>query len=110
MVTFPSTIYHIYMIVTNHKSEKIRGTEILIRYEIINFQESGIKINDVIYSGIMGTSATKVAIKMDCSEQVPCTGIRMQAINLTYYGEAAETSCTNVSGKQLGLVTPSGCL
>ncbi|XP_010511451.1 PREDICTED: polygalacturonase-like [Camelina sativa] len=73
-------------------------------------QESGIKINDVIYSGIMGTSATKIAIKMDCSERVPCTGIRMQAINLTYYGEAAKTSCINVSGKQLGLVTPSGCL
>ncbi|KAL9861164.1 putative polygalacturonase [Arabidopsis thaliana] len=73
-------------------------------------QESGIKINDVIYSGIMGTSATEIAIKMDCSEKVPCTGIRMQAINLTFYGEAAKTSCTNVSGKQLGLVTPSGCL
>jgi len=58
----------------------------------------------------MGTSATEIAIKMDCSEKVPCTGIRMQAINLTSYGEAAKTSCTNVSGKQLGLVTPSGCL
>ncbi|KFK41007.1 hypothetical protein AALP_AA2G073300 [Arabis alpina] len=74
------------------------------------YQESGIKINDVIYSRIMGTSATKVAIKMDCSERFPCTRIRMQAVNLTYYGEAAKTSCTNVSGKQLGLVLPSGCL
>ncbi|KAL1223088.1 Polygalacturonase [Cardamine amara subsp. amara] len=72
-------------------------------------QESGIKINDVIYSGIMGTSATKVAIKMDCSERFPCTKIRMQAINLTYYGDTAKTSCTNVSGKQLGLVLPNGC-
>ncbi|KAL0700967.1 hypothetical protein Bca4012_057089 [Brassica carinata] len=73
-------------------------------------EESGIKINDVIYSGIMGTSATKVAIKMDCSERFPCTQIRMQAINLTYHGGAAMTSCINVSGKQLGLVTPDGCL
>ncbi|CAN8238227.1 unnamed protein product [Cochlearia groenlandica] len=73
-------------------------------------EESGIKINDVIYSGIMGTSATKIAIKMDCSERFPCTGIRMQAINLTYYNGPAKTSCTNVSGKQLGLVLPNGCL
>ncbi|ESQ28830.1 hypothetical protein EUTSA_v10018672mg [Eutrema salsugineum] len=73
-------------------------------------QESGIKINDVIYSGITGTSATTVAIKMDCSERFPCTGIRMQAINLSYYGKEAKTSCTNVSGKQLGLVLPNGCL
>ncbi|XP_056857092.1 polygalacturonase-like, partial [Raphanus sativus] len=71
---------------------------------------SGIKINDVIYSGIMGTSAKKVAIKMDCSEQFPCTQIRMQAINLTYHGGAATTACINVSGKQLGLVIPSGCI
>ncbi|RID55335.1 hypothetical protein BRARA_G02602 [Brassica rapa] len=73
-------------------------------------EESGIKINDVIYSGIMGTSATKVAIKMDCSERFPCTQIRMQAINLTYRGGAATTSCINASGKQLGLVIPNGCL
>ena len=76
----------------------------------LKFQESGIKINDVIYSGIMGTSATKVAIKMDCSERFPCTQIRMQAINLTYRGGAATTSCINASGKQLGLVIPNGCV
>ncbi|XP_010553883.1 PREDICTED: polygalacturonase-like [Tarenaya hassleriana] len=73
-------------------------------------QESGIRINDVIYGGIMGTSSTKIAIKMDCSEQFPCTRIRMQNINLTYYGDAAVTSCSNVVGSQLGFVIPKGCL
>ncbi|XP_021674959.2 polygalacturonase-like isoform X2 [Hevea brasiliensis] len=71
---------------------------------------SGVKINDVIYQGIRGTSATPVAIKFDCSSKNPCSTIRLQNVNLTYSNQAAQSSCANVLGKTIGLVKPDGCL
>ncbi|KAK8258692.1 hypothetical protein V6Z11_D13G003800 [Gossypium hirsutum] len=38
---------------------------------------SGIKIKDIIYEGIRGTSSTQAAIKFNCSSKNPCTGIRL---------------------------------
>ncbi|XP_031263602.1 polygalacturonase-like [Pistacia vera] len=73
-------------------------------------QVSGVKISDVMYQDIRGTSATAVAIKFDCSTKYPCTGIRLQNVNLTYLNQVAQSSCNNVIGKTLGLVKPNSCL
>ncbi|OAY60131.1 polygalacturonase [Manihot esculenta] len=71
---------------------------------------SGVKVNDVIYQGIRGTSATPIAIKFDCSSKNPCSAIRLQNVNLTYSNQAAQSSCVNVVGKRIGLVKPDNCL
>jgi len=47
-------------------------------------QASGVKISDVIYQDIHGTSATQVAVRFDCSKKFPCTGIKMEDVKLTY--------------------------
>ncbi|TYI45008.1 hypothetical protein E1A91_D13G005200v1 [Gossypium mustelinum] len=73
-------------------------------------QVSGIKIKDIIYEGIRGTSSTEVAIKFDCSPKNPCTGIRLQNVNLSYLNKPAQSSCSNVRGKALNLVRPESCL
>ncbi|XP_065858856.1 polygalacturonase-like [Euphorbia lathyris] len=70
---------------------------------------SGIKISDVIYEGIRGTSATSVAIKLDCSSMYPCRGIRMHDVNLTYSNQEAQSSCINALGNTVGHVQPQGC-
>ncbi|KAK4754490.1 hypothetical protein SAY87_002594 [Trapa incisa] len=71
---------------------------------------SSIRINDVTYQDIHGTSATEVALKFDCNPKSPCTGITMEDVNLTYQSRAAEASCKNVGGTASGLIQPSGCL
>ncbi|KAG6700413.1 hypothetical protein I3842_08G111400 [Carya illinoinensis] len=73
-------------------------------------QVSGIKISDVIYRGIRGTSATQTAIKFDCSSKKPCTGIRLENVNLTCPDQVAQSSCTNAIGRTLGSIQPNGCL
>ncbi|XP_017618939.1 polygalacturonase-like [Gossypium arboreum] len=73
-------------------------------------QVSGIKIKDIVYEGIRGTSSTQVAIKFDCSPKNPCTGIRLQNVNLSYLNKLAQSSCSNVRGKALNLVRPESCL
>ncbi|XP_022987940.1 polygalacturonase-like [Cucurbita maxima] len=72
-------------------------------------QESGIKISNIIYKDIVGTSATPIAIKFDCSSRNPCNGIRLEDVRLTYQNEVAKSSCEYANGKALGLVQPNGC-
>ncbi|XXG89455.1 hypothetical protein AAC387_Pa12g1441 [Persea americana] len=73
-------------------------------------QHSGVKINQVKYSNIRGTSATKVAVKFDCSQINPCKGIKLQEVKLTYQNQPAQSYCKNVQGSVSGLVDPPSCL
>ncbi|KAJ4833627.1 hypothetical protein Tsubulata_001242 [Turnera subulata] len=73
-------------------------------------QASGVKISDVTYEDIHGTSATEVAVKFDCSRSNPCTGIKLEDVKLTYKNQAADASCTNADGTSTGLVQPTSCL
>lgn len=75
-------------------------------------QFSGVKISDVTYHDIHGTSATEVAVKFDCSPKNPCTGIRLEDVKLTYKNDQrpAQASCVNAGGLAFGLVQPSSCL
>ncbi|CAI8617445.1 unnamed protein product [Vicia faba] len=73
-------------------------------------QASGIKISDVTYQDIHGTSATQVAVKFDCSSKYPCNGIKLKDVKLTYKNHVAEASCNHAGGAALGLVQPESCL
>ncbi|KAB2607628.1 polygalacturonase-like [Pyrus ussuriensis x Pyrus communis] len=39
----------------------------------------GVRVSDVLYRNIEGTSATAVAIKFDCSPSNPCSGLRLES-------------------------------
>uniref|UniRef100_A0A0A0LCF2 Polygalacturonase n=1 Tax=Cucumis sativus TaxID=3659 RepID=A0A0A0LCF2_CUCSA len=70
---------------------------------------SGVKINDVTYQDIHGTSATKVAVKFDCSPINPCVRIKLENVKLTYMNQTAQATCNNVGGIAAGLVQPTSC-
>ncbi|XP_022973230.1 polygalacturonase-like [Cucurbita maxima] len=71
---------------------------------------SGVKVREVAYEDIKGTSATEIAINFDCSPTNHCTGLSLKDINLTYKNHTAKVSCKNVEGTTSGVVEPSGCL
>ncbi|KAK7304125.1 hypothetical protein RJT34_15190 [Clitoria ternatea] len=73
-------------------------------------QTSGIKISQVAYMNIHGSSATPEAVTFDCSPSNPCEGIKLQDINLTYNNEAATSSCKNIGGTSSGTLAPESCL
>ncbi|PKI78120.1 hypothetical protein CRG98_001448 [Punica granatum] len=73
-------------------------------------EASGVRISDVTYQDIHGTSATEVAVKFDCSTEYPCTGITMEDVKLTYRSQVAEASCENAGGTASGSVQPTSCL
>ncbi|KAL8161763.1 hypothetical protein V2J09_013252 [Rumex salicifolius] len=70
----------------------------------------GVKISNITYDDIHGTSTTQVAVKFDCSSKYPCTNIRMEDVKLTYGSKAARSSCANAGGDAYGVIQPSSCL
>ncbi|KAF1002044.1 polygalacturonase-like [Apium graveolens] len=61
-------------------------------------QNSAVRVEDVTYRNIKGTSATEDAIKLDCSKSIPCRRILMQNIDLRRLGEGdSDASCIHVS-------------
>ncbi|CAO2170686.1 unnamed protein product [Urochloa humidicola] len=74
-------------------------------------QSSAVKISDVRYTDIRGSSASQVAVKFDCSASNPCSGIGLQDIRLTLDdGEPAEATCQHARGRASGYVEPPSCL
>ncbi|XP_073007522.1 polygalacturonase-like [Typha latifolia] len=74
-------------------------------------QSSGIKISQVSFTDIRGSSATAVAVKFDCSPSNPCTGFGLKDIKLTYQrNKQAQSFCKNVKGSTSGVMNPPSCL
>ncbi|KAL5221006.1 hypothetical protein ABZP36_025719 [Zizania latifolia] len=73
---------------------------------------SGIKISDVKYVNVRGSSSTPVAVSFDCSRSNPCSGITLRDVRLTYQSsmQVARSSCRNARGTASGLVVPPSCL
>ncbi|WJX23167.1 endo-polygalacturonase [Trifolium repens] len=73
-------------------------------------EESGVMIDDVSYKDIKGTSATKVAVKFECSSKQPCKRIKLENVKLTLKNEAPKALCNHVAGTAFGTVQPESCL
>ncbi|KAL5972919.1 hypothetical protein ACLOJK_039725 [Asimina triloba] len=70
-------------------------------------QTEGVKISDVSYKNMRGTSSTDIAINFMCSETVACTRIHLQDIRLGSIGQKKTTSayCFNAHGSIDGIAS-----
>ncbi|MFS7916253.1 putative endo-polygalacturonase [Helianthus anomalus] len=73
-------------------------------------EASGVKISNVMYENVHGTSATRVAVKFDCSKGNPCSGIVLKDVDLKFGGQPANSSCLYAAGTASGLLQPTSCL
>ncbi|KAL4181925.1 hypothetical protein AMTRI_Chr12g273490 [Amborella trichopoda] len=73
---------------------------------------SRVKMNDLSFKNIRGTSASKIAVNLLCSEAFPCQNVKLDDIKLEYngQGEASSASCTNVKGVSTGIQIPPTCI
>ena len=69
---------------------------------------SRIKVSNVRFNNIRGTSSSKVAVSLACSKSFPCRDEEIGDINLVNTGAdgPAVSSCSNVNGKQI----PATCV
>lgn len=67
-------------------------------------QPSLVQISDVTYERIEGTSSSRVAVQLLCSEDRPCSGVRFDRVNLSCGRERCGSKFSNVEGKPTLLV------
>ncbi|KAL3619880.1 hypothetical protein CASFOL_034792 [Castilleja foliolosa] len=75
-------------------------------------QSSGVRVSQVLYRNIKGTSATQAAMTFRCSRSRPCYGIRLADIRLTYVNTLRRPTvayCENAGGSSIGAVFPRSC-
>ncbi|KAK7245898.1 hypothetical protein RIF29_40752 [Crotalaria pallida] len=63
---------------------------------------SKVKISQVFFKNIKGTSLTKEGVTLICSSGVPCEGVELNEINLTFNGAPVTAKCSNVHPKITG--------
>lgn len=76
-------------------------------------EPSQVAISNVRYRNIKGTSATNVAVTLDCSTAVPCQGLELVDIDLQYEGEkegsSVSSECQNAKMSCEGKQNPPVC-
>ncbi|CAI0409335.1 unnamed protein product [Linum tenue] len=72
---------------------------------------SHIRIEDVTYDNVWGTSRSAVAVKLNCSKMYGCKGLVLKDINMIQKNGLDATSfCSNAVGATHGVQKPSPCL
>jgi len=76
-----------------------------------NKAPSKVKISNVSFKNIRGTSSTKEAMKLICSKGVPCQQVVVANIDLAYKGAGGSTTstCVNVKPAVSGKQNPPAC-
>ncbi|BFG16004.1 hypothetical protein CerSpe_022780 [Prunus speciosa] len=72
---------------------------------------SKVKISNVSFKNIKGSSFTPLAVKLVCSRGVPCENVELADINLTYGGDQGPLTslCSNVKPTITGMIKALGC-
>ncbi|CAL5395723.1 unnamed protein product [Camellia sinensis] len=73
---------------------------------------SRVKISDIIYQNIGGTTQSEVGVNLMCSTLAPCENLRFQNINLRFNGPnnvRPTSTCTNARVGYSGIQIPPPC-
>uniref|UniRef100_A0A6M2EQJ4 endo-polygalacturonase n=1 Tax=Populus davidiana TaxID=266767 RepID=A0A6M2EQJ4_9ROSI len=74
-------------------------------------QTSAVKISEIMYRNISGTTKSAKAMKFSCSDTAPCSTIVLSNVNLEKEDGTVETYCNSAEGFGYGVVHPSAdCL
>ncbi|KAF2312020.1 hypothetical protein GH714_027772 [Hevea brasiliensis] len=80
IVVTSSIVFHIIM-------DQVKNPIIIDQnYGSKSTEPSRVKISDVHFRNIKGTSTSIVAVNVECSSAVPCEGVELQDIDLAYTG------------------------
>ncbi|KAG8497060.1 hypothetical protein CXB51_008351 [Gossypium anomalum] len=89
------------------------GTCSNIHFEDITVtnEESKVKLSNISFKNIHGTSALPEAVKIICSATLPCENVEFADIEITHSGPTgpAVSQCLNVKPKVSGKQNPAAC-
>uniref|UniRef100_A0A804ILQ0 Polygalacturonase n=1 Tax=Musa acuminata subsp. malaccensis TaxID=214687 RepID=A0A804ILQ0_MUSAM len=72
-------------------------------------KSSAVQVTDVQFIEVRGTSSSQVAINLNCSQNVACTGITIQNVEIQPAQQGGQTSsyCFNAHGTVTGVAMPA---
>lgn len=69
-----------------------------------------VKISDVFFKNIRGTTSTPTAVILNCSRGIPCSNVRLQDVHLNHPSGIHPTAqCSNVNAIYSGTQIPPPC-
>ncbi|KAG8634134.1 hypothetical protein MANES_17G015103v8 [Manihot esculenta] len=106
-----SNIHFEDIVMQNISNPIIRDQMYCLHNECNRKMPSKVKISDVIFMNIRGSSRTPTAVQLTCSSSVPCKNVELSNVNLQYTGSKgpAKSICTNVKPKIIEKLIPRGC-
>ncbi|KAI9160335.1 hypothetical protein LWI28_007181 [Acer negundo] len=73
-------------------------------------QTLAVKVENISFKNIKGTSATEESIRFACSDDLPCRGLFLEDVQLVSpTGENTTSFCWEAYGSSLGIVDPPSC-
>ena len=72
---------------------------------------SAVEVSNVVFKNIRGTTVSKDAIKLSCSDTISCSNIVLENIDLKIEGGKGDTesTCRNAKWQESGTVVPQPC-
>ena len=83
------------------------------QYDPVDFAQpvKAVKVSDVTYRNVRGTSSCEDAVQLNCDATVGCTNIVLEGINITSAaGEKTYASCKNARGTCSSCIPNVSCL
>lgn len=72
-------------------------------------QPSLVRIRNIHFANIKGTSSTPLAIDLRCSKQFPCLGVTIRNVDLKFGAAPSTARCSNIKPIYSGLMNPPAC-
>ncbi|XP_057428555.1 exopolygalacturonase-like [Lotus japonicus] len=74
-----------------------------------NKKPSLVKIRNILFSNIKGTTISPIAVDLRCSKQFPCQNVKLQNIDLKLGASPGGSRCANIKPLYIGLQRPPAC-
>uniref|UniRef100_A0A7N0TM72 Uncharacterized protein n=1 Tax=Kalanchoe fedtschenkoi TaxID=63787 RepID=A0A7N0TM72_KALFE len=94
--------------------ENVQNPIIIDQHYGSKTKPSNVKVGNIHYRNIRGTSVSVLAVNLMCSSAVPCEGVELTDVELTYTGKPAKSSlfaaeCQNAKTTFGGKINPTAC-
>ncbi|KAF1002696.1 hypothetical protein AG4045_017700 [Apium graveolens] len=83
-------------------------------YAVSKPTPSKVKLSDIKFRNIKGTTWSNIAVSLNCSSAVPCQGVELFDVDLRYTGnntvdKITHSACAHANAKFGGVMNPPGC-
>lgn len=77
--------------------------------DVCKKKPSLVRIADIHFANVRGTTISPIAVDMRCSKTYPCMGVTIRDIDLKFGNAPSQARCVNVKPIYGGMQNPPAC-